>query len=66
MKPLDESGRDNLIASIIMSVSAFVAVLIRFLIRKILKQTLTIADWLCLLSLGLFLVYVGVILQCKL
>ncbi|KAF1995913.1 hypothetical protein P154DRAFT_623670 [Amniculicola lignicola CBS 123094] len=57
MKMLSESGKLNFGACLAMLVFATIAVLTRFLVRKVLRQIPTVAEWLCLLSLLLLYGY---------
>ncbi|KAF2463869.1 uncharacterized protein BDR25DRAFT_319609 [Lindgomyces ingoldianus] len=63
MKTLSATGGANLTVCVAMSILAFIAVVLRFAVRKSLHQSPTPAEWLCVLSLGLFLGYFAVLLN---
>jgi len=64
MKGLSHSGQENFDACVVMGVLATLAVTIRVAVRKHLKQKLLAADWLCVLSLCLFMGHLVLMFHC--
>lgn len=65
MRALTATGKENFTACIAMIVVTAVFIIARFAVRLSQRQTPLGSDWLCLLSLGLFYAYCGLILNCE-
>lgn len=62
MRPLLRNGQYNFDACVATATLAAAAVVLRFIVRRKLKQAISISEWLCLLSLALFYAYCGAII----
>ncbi|KAI9037122.1 uncharacterized protein KD926_000839 [Aspergillus affinis] len=63
MKSLHPTGRENLAGAVSMLGLAFFSVLLRFVVRFTTRTKFTIADWLILFSLVLFVVFAALLIH---
>lgn len=65
MRALTSTGQENFSACIAMIVVTAIFIIARFAVRLSQRQAPLGSDWVCLLSLGLFYAYCGLILNCE-
>lgn len=65
MKVLSDDGQSNFDACVAILIVATLSVTLRFAIKISAKLSVTVADYLCLLALLLFVGYVAILMHCE-